>query len=273
VRWWWLWIGILALAAIGWCIGSIELAHATPYPFTFTAPCTDVPPSSPDTACGYTEGAPPLSGLYAARLYLWRFDRPGDTLHIEIPTPVPCVPYFFDLDLEPGCAGEVMITSVDDAGNESCIGSHVVFAVPAREFNPGLWGEYYDTMGFSDFRLTRGDPTINFNWGSGSPDTSMGVDTYSIRWSGHLRSSVTGVYTFCAEVNDGVRLWINGTLILNYWTSNGLQEPCASVNLQAGSENDIVMEFYEDTNTARAILRWTPPGGVKEIVPVEVLTY
>jgi len=220
-------------------------------------------------------GAPPLTGLKEARLYLVRFRDMTDTLVLTIPLgdAFACQNVPFDLDVEPRVMGEVMITTVDYSGNESCIGSHVVFAVPAQEFFAGLWGEYYDNKDLSGFRFTRVDPRIDFNWGSGAPDPGMGADTFSIRWTGILRASVAGSYELCAEVNDGVRAWVNGVKVIDRWAWNENAESCASVTLAAGSENTLVMEQFEDTNTARAILRWTPPGGVKAVVPAEALSH
>src|SRR5207247_1006582 len=36
----------------------------------------------------------------------------------------------------------------------------------------GLTGQYFDNIDFTSLKITRTDPTVNFDWGSGSPDTS-----------------------------------------------------------------------------------------------------
>ena len=50
----------------------------------------------------------------------------------------------------------------------------------------GLKGEYFDQKNFTNRLLTRTDPEVNFDWGSGSPATAIGSDTFSVRWSGLL---------------------------------------------------------------------------------------
>ncbi|MEH2160473.1 MAG: PA14 domain-containing protein, partial [Nostoc sp.] len=45
----------------------------------------------------------------------------------------------------------------------------------------GLKAEYYDNIDFSKLKVTRTDPTVNFNWDYGSPDPTVGVDTFSAR--------------------------------------------------------------------------------------------
>jgi len=262
------------LLSILWGLGAEE-ALAVPVAIQFTAPCYDAAPANSDTVCGYTQGNPVLTGLKEVRLYVWRFHTTGDTLVLVVPLAdsMACRLISLDLDIAPGSMGEAMITSADHVGNESCLGSHYVFAVPAQEFFGGLYGAYFDSPDFSGFRFTRTDPTVNFNWGSAAPDTGMGPDTYSIRWTGQIRASITGDYQFCIEGNDGARMWLNGVQILNHWTNGGLFEECASVTLQAGSENDVTLDYFEDTATARCILRWIPPGGVKAVIPVEALTH
>ena len=50
----------------------------------------------------------------------------------------------------------------------------------------GLTGKYYANNNFTDLKETRVDSTINFEWGGGTPYSSMGNDNYSISWSGYI---------------------------------------------------------------------------------------
>lgn len=52
----------------------------------------------------------------------------------------------------------------------------------------GLKGEYYDNKDFTNLKLTRIDAGVNFDWGSGSPATSVGADTFSVRWTGQVQA-------------------------------------------------------------------------------------
>jgi hypothetical protein len=85
----------------------------------------------------------------------------------------------------------------------------------------GLQGQYYDNADFTNLKLTRVDPTINFNWGSGAPAYGMGADTFSVRWTGKIRPTTTETYTFATTSDDGVRLWVNGKLVIDDWTLHG----------------------------------------------------
>src|SRR5262249_33488412 len=51
----------------------------------------------------------------------------------------------------------------------------------------GLKGDYYNNSDFTAFVLSRVDPGVNFDWGNGSPAPSIGVDTFSVRWTGQVQ--------------------------------------------------------------------------------------
>jgi len=67
----------------------------------------------------------------------------------------------------------------------------------------GLKGDYYDNMDFTGFVLSRVDPGVNFDWGNGSPDPSIGVDTFSVRWTGQVVPLFSETYTFFTLSDDG----------------------------------------------------------------------
>ena len=52
----------------------------------------------------------------------------------------------------------------------------------------------------------RVDPTVNFNWGIGSPDPAVGADQFSARWTGQVQAKYSQAYTFTVKADDGVRL-------------------------------------------------------------------
>ncbi|HUW83262.1 MAG TPA: Calx-beta domain-containing protein, partial [Phycisphaerae bacterium] len=131
----------------------------------------------------------------------------------------------------------------------------------------GLTGEYYDNIDFTALTLTRVDATVNFNWGSGSPDPSMGADTFSIRWTGQVQPLYSETYTFYTNTDDGVRLWVDGQLIVDHWVDQGPTEWSGTIALSAGVKYDIEMEYYENGGGAVAELRWSSASQAKEIIP------
>ena len=132
----------------------------------------------------------------------------------------------------------------------------------------GLSATYYDNLDFTGTTVTRVDPTIDFNWGTGSPAAGIGVDTFSARWTGQVEPPVSGAYTFYTQSDDGVRLWVNGQPVIDNWTDHASVENSGTIALTAGVRYDIRMEFYENGGNALARLSWSSGTSVpKAVVP------
>ena len=129
----------------------------------------------------------------------------------------------------------------------------------------GLRGEYFDNNNFTNLRFTRTDPNINFNWGKGSPASSIDKDSFSIRWTGQVLADYTENYTFFTTPDDSARLWINGQQIINS-TRRG-QEASGTIRLNAGQRYDVRLEYVENTSDARVNLSWASPSQSKQIIP------
>ena len=131
----------------------------------------------------------------------------------------------------------------------------------------GLSAMYFNNIDFTGTIVARVDPTVNFTWGTGSPDPAIGVDTFSARWIGRVEAPSTGTFTFYTQSDDGVRLWVNGQRIINNWTNHGTTENSGTIALTAGQRYDIQMDYYENTGSATARLLWSGPSVAKAVVP------
>jgi hypothetical protein len=163
-------------------------------------------------------------------------------------------------------SGPVALGSfVDDlAGASSSAGSFTASVAPGAA---GLFGEYYDNINFTGALVTRVDPVVNFDWAGGAPDPSMGVNDYSIRWTGWVQPDFTETYTFYTQTDDGVRLWVNNQLIIDRWVDQSVREWSGTIALTAGAPVPIRMEFYERGGDAVARLLWSAPSIEKQIIP------
>ncbi len=124
----------------------------------------------------------------------------------------------------------------------------------------GLKGEYFDNTNFTSPRLTRVDPQVNFDWGTGSPDASVGADTFSVRWSGLLLVPETGTYMF-STLSDSARLYVNGVAFIDDFADQTASwKDSVSINLTQGQMVDLQMEYVENTGSALAKLKWTGPS-------------
>ena len=104
----------------------------------------------------------------------------------------------------------------------------------------------------------RCETTINNNWGSGSPPgTGVGPNNFSVRWVGTRSFATTRSYTFTATADDGVRVYLDGTLVINQWKDQSPTTYTASRQVTAGN-HEVRMEYYENGGGAVARLTISP---------------
>jgi hypothetical protein len=156
---------------------------------------------------------------------------------------------------------------VDGAGNPLANSPVEDFTINPVTVSNGLSATYYDNINFTGATVARIDPTVNFNWGEGSPAPGIGADTFSVRWAGQVQPEFTQTYTFYTTSDDGVRLFVNGQLIINNFTNHSATENSGTIALVAGQKYDILMEYYEDGVDAVATLSWSSASQAKQIIP------
>ncbi|KAM3116138.1 PA14 domain-containing protein [Phormidesmis sp. 146-33] len=131
----------------------------------------------------------------------------------------------------------------------------------------GLKGDYFDNIDFTNLKVSRTDPTVNFNWGTSSPNAAIAPDTFSVRWSGQIQALFNETYTFQTTADDGVRLWVNNQLIINNWVDRTAPVTTSgTIALRANQRYDIRLEYYEQRNTASVRLNWSSPTQGSEVI-------
>jgi hypothetical protein len=114
--------------------------------------------------------------------------------------------------------------------------------------NPSLWGAA---------TLIRYDAAIDFYWGYGSPGYGIPVDNFSVRWTRAVYLDA-GRYTFSALADDGVRLWVDGQLIIDDWRLSNGDVREAAIDLGAGT-HALRVEYFEASGQAISRLWWGVP--------------
>ena len=160
----------------------------------------------------------------------------------------------------------------------------------------GLRAEYYHFSGstpparedaFRDLIVTRIDPQIYCYWNPGFqashpdgltpelyiyPPEGLRSDTFSVRWSGEIEALNSEAYTFTTGADDGIRLYLNGELIIDDWADHDRTETSSDpIQLTAGQRYSIVVEGYENGGEAEWQLYWESASTPREVVPQNVL--
>jgi hypothetical protein len=134
----------------------------------------------------------------------------------------------------------------------------------------GLTGDYYSgqLMTFTGApTLTRTDATVNFNWSGTAPATGISTTNFTSRWTGAVQPQFDDDYTFSTTTDDGVRLWVNGQLLIDEWADQLATQWSGTVTLAAGQLYPITMEYFQDTGSSSAQLAWSSAARTREVIP------
>jgi hypothetical protein len=134
----------------------------------------------------------------------------------------------------------------------------------------GLFGEYFSDQA-STFTnpptLTRLDPTVDFDWGDSSPDPAISGDHFTVRWTGAVQPQFNEAYTFYTTTDDGVRLWVDGQLVVDEWVDQGATQGSGSIALASRQKYSLTMEYHDNSGDASAALAWSSPSTPQQTIP------
>jgi PA14 domain/Pectate lyase superfamily protein len=162
----------------------------------------------------------------------------------------------------------------DDRASISLNGKEFPVEQATLDAGNGLRGDYYNSANLTGFKKASIiSPTVNFNWGKGSPDAAIAPNTFSARWIGQVQPKTSGIYTFYTQADDGIQLWVNGQRLISNLTKDTVSESKGTIALIAGQKYDIKLKYYENTGSAAAKLLWSSLGQAKEIIPQSQLFF
>ena len=110
----------------------------------------------------------------------------------------------------------------------------------------GWLGEYYANRNCEGApAFYRFDPEINFDWGSTPPSPKLNRDEFSVRWT-RLLDLPYGRYRIYTKCNDGIRLYIDGKLVLERWEDH--TSPLLNyINIDfVGRTHSLMVEYYDN---------------------------
>ena len=170
------------------------------------------------------------------------------------------------------CASQAVTSSVGKLYVCDCSTSPVY-----NTLQSGLLGLYYTNRLYTSANPfadpvteTRVDAPVNFDWGTGSFDAGNypnATDYFCVRWVGTIQGEYPGqTYTFHTTTDDGVRLYVDGNLIINKWSPQSATTLSGTYVMPANPV-DIIMEYFENAGSAVAELSWEGACTVSNIIP------
>ncbi len=176
------------------------------------------------------------------------------------------------VDVETGPGGDLYYVDFDGGT------IHHISYSPVPPCDPGTFrAEYYNNVTLAGQPvLTRCEPAIDHDWGVGSPAPEVNPDSFSASWSRDV-DLAPGTYTFTARADDGIRVYVDGTAVIDAWFEQPPTTYTATVPI-SNATHHVRVEYYEDGNTAVAQVSWhldVPDGAPTAAIdtPGAALTY
>ena len=142
------------------------------------------------------------------------------------------------------------------------------FVGSASNLPHGLAAEFYNnTQSFEGTPLERVDPNVDFNWGTGNPMAGIGNDNFTARWRGRVKPQFSETYTFKTQSDDGVRLYVNGQLLIDQFVYGGGLEFTGTITLQAGQFYELELHYLEGGYDANVRLLWSSASRPEQVIP------
>ncbi|SFE91001.1 PA14 domain-containing protein [Chitinophaga sp. CF118] len=141
----------------------------------------------------------------------------------------------------------------------------------------GLLGEFY-TQDYHEKLFERIDTVVNISnkdqMNAGSPQGSRILDrSFNARWTGRLKADVTGAYKLYTISDDGVRLYLNDSMVIDRWNVHSAEvgNDSTLVNLVAGQFYNIRLEYFNAKENIVMKLQWKYPSQERIRIPTSNL--
>jgi hypothetical protein len=141
---------------------------------------------------------------------------------------------------------------------------------------PDWKGEYWPNRDLTgDPVLVRNDqgpngaPGLDFNWGPYAPVPGLPADYWSARWTREY-TFAPGIYRFYARVDDSIRVYVDGWLVLNEW--HGSTNQVYTFELSLEGSRHLAVEYAEHVGDARVQFWWQRVGDVPTSTPTPTYT-
>ncbi len=115
--------------------------------------------------------------------------------------------------------------------------------------------EYFKNIDLEgDPVVSRRTPEIKYNWRKGPPARRIPKQNFSARWRGRFKFS-EGLYNFRVLADEGVRLKVDGQVLIDHWHDGPEQEFNIKHNPGAG-KHIVEVEYFDSKGEAFLEVNW-----------------
>ncbi|MEO8617719.1 MAG: DUF5110 domain-containing protein [Luteolibacter sp.] len=126
--------------------------------------------------------------------------------------------------------------------------------------------EYFEGRNFEKSASTTVDAKVDYAWpGAPLAEPPAGLkscDNFSARLQGVITAPANGDYEIGAEADDGVRLWLDGKLVVDDWSVHPFRYKGVKMTLRNGQKVAVKIDYFNGDGGRGLRLAWKTPGSL-----------
>ena len=130
----------------------------------------------------------------------------------------------------------------------------------------GFKAEYYSGDNLDKKVAGRSENYILFDPVDLPPDPMIPAAPMSARWTCEFTAPVSGEYGFRLTTDDGCRLYVDGKLVIDDWSSHSAKAFEAALKFEAGTKHSLEVDYFDGGEDCIAKLEWKVPDDL-EVIP------
>ena len=171
---------------------------------------------------------------------------------------------------------DIQVIAIKSGAVNSGVGSAAFVNTATGGGGGGLVGQYWANASGGAFddqifatapAIKRADADVDFDWRSNAPDPLIGRTNFVVRWTGSLQSQYDDVYELGVITAGGVRLWVNGQLIIDDWTVRSSSVTNRNLVVLKAQQFYNVQLNYLQENAGMVRLQWRRPSAKFTTIP------
>ena len=192
------------------------------------------------------------SGSLAAYAYQWRRCASAGALCSDITGAIRTSYEITAADV--GATLRVAVTASNAGGSTDAVSAQTALVAAPVCLTGQFRTEFFNNKTLDGVpAFSRCDASVDWDWGTGSPGPAVGADNFSALLVGQFDLATSGTYTFRVTADDGVRLFVDGALVIDRWLDQAATTYTGERQLAAGI-HEIRIAYYEAAGAA--VLRY-----------------
>jgi hypothetical protein len=138
----------------------------------------------------------------------------------------------------------------------------------------GLTAAYYSGTNFQTLAAKFVNANFDLNYGSQAPASGIAAGNFSAKYEGFIKFPFSETFTIYITHDNGARLTLNGSQVINQWQDDGTSTPgahSATFNATANAFVPILAEWNDTGSSGHYKIEWESASQARQVIPSKYL--